>query len=58
MQYVIRIEKPPDSNRTPTEPAINNITSDFTHEIALEIGVMVRQGNHSTLSNPDFHQID
>ena len=41
-------------NRTMTDSTIDDITSDSTHEIALEIGVTVRQGNHSTTHITQF----
>lgn len=36
-------------NRTMTYSRINDITSDFTHKIVLEIARHDRQGNHSTI---------
>lgn len=54
MPVGIRMENLGPKNRTMTDSTIDYITSDFTHEIALEMGVIVRQGNHSTIFNPDF----
>jgi hypothetical protein len=41
-------------NSTMTALPINDITSDFTHEIALEIGCQGSSGCQGTKSNPDF----